>query len=83
MEGRRTGSQRLREVEDAFGSLPDRYLGGEEGRRATVQIRLADVGRTWEVELREHHCKVRPSARAARLLGPPRAVAAAGALRLG
>jgi pimeloyl-ACP methyl ester carboxylesterase len=63
MKGRRSGSQRLREVEDAFGSLPDRYLGGGEGRRAIVQIRLADVGRTWEVELQGHRCKVRPSPR--------------------
>jgi hypothetical protein len=30
-----------------FGSLPERCLGGEEGRRATVQIRLSDIGRSW------------------------------------
>lgn len=63
MTGPSTHSQRLRRVEEVFGSLPERYLGGEEGRRATVQIRLSDVGRTWEVELREHACKVRTSPR--------------------
>jgi len=56
-------SSPLFRVEEAFGSLPERYLGGEEGRHATVEIRLADVGRTWQVELRGHRCKVRPSAR--------------------
>jgi len=50
-------------AEEAFGSLPERYLGSEEERRATVQIRLSDVGRTWEVELRDHRCKVRTSPR--------------------
>jgi pimeloyl-ACP methyl ester carboxylesterase len=40
---------RLRQVEEAFGSLPDRYLGVDEGRHVTVEIRLSD---TW-LELRE------------------------------
>ena len=53
----------LQRVEDVFGSLPERYLGGEEGRQATVQIRLSDVGRSWEVELRGDRCKVRTSPR--------------------
>ncbi len=53
----------LGRVEEAFGSLPERYLGGEDGRRATVQIRLSDVGRTWGVELMGHRCKVRTSPR--------------------
>jgi pimeloyl-ACP methyl ester carboxylesterase len=52
---------RLRRVEEAFASLPERYLGGEEGRQATVQIRLSDLGRTWEVELRPERCRVRTS----------------------
>ena len=54
-------SHRLKRVEEAFSSLPDRYLGGEEGREGTVQIRLLDVGRTWEVELHPDRCKVRTS----------------------
>jgi pimeloyl-ACP methyl ester carboxylesterase len=53
----------LQRVEEVFGSLPERYLGGEEGREATVEIRLADLGRSWQVELRGHRCKVRTSPR--------------------
>jgi pimeloyl-ACP methyl ester carboxylesterase len=63
MAPRSTDNPRLREVEEAFGTLPERYLGGEEHRQATVEIRLSDVGRTWQVELRGHRCKVRPSPR--------------------
>lgn len=53
----------LGRVEDVFGTLPERYLGGEEGRRAIVQIRISDLGRSWEVELRGDRCKVRTSPR--------------------
>jgi pimeloyl-ACP methyl ester carboxylesterase len=53
----------LGRVEEVFGTLPERYLGGEEGRRATVQIRISDLGRSWEVELRGDRCKVRTSPR--------------------
>jgi pimeloyl-ACP methyl ester carboxylesterase len=63
MERPSTESLSLRQVEEAFGSLPERYLGGQEGRQATVQIRLCDIGRTWEVELRRGRCKVRTSPR--------------------
>jgi pimeloyl-ACP methyl ester carboxylesterase/putative sterol carrier protein len=63
MRGESTHSQRLRRVEEVFGSLPDRYIGGEDGRRATAQIRLSDIGRTWEIQLRGHACKVRTSPR--------------------
>jgi pimeloyl-ACP methyl ester carboxylesterase len=58
-----TDSGLLQRVEDVFGSLPERYLGGEEGRRANVQVRLSDLGRSWEVELRGERCKVRSSPR--------------------
>jgi pimeloyl-ACP methyl ester carboxylesterase/predicted lipid carrier protein YhbT len=61
MEGSSLQKHLLRRVEEAFGSLPKRYLGGEEDRDATVQIRLSDIGRTWEVELRPDRCKVRTS----------------------
>jgi pimeloyl-ACP methyl ester carboxylesterase len=63
MERRSSDSLLLPRVEEVFGSLPERYLGGEEGRRATVQVRLSDIGRTWQVELRDHRCKVRTSPR--------------------
>jgi|RhiMetdeSRZDD1v2_1073273.scaffolds.fasta_scaffold15170_4 pimeloyl-ACP methyl ester carboxylesterase len=54
-------AQRVRRVEEAFASLPARYLGAEPGFDATYQVRLGDVGRTWEVRAREKHCAVRPS----------------------
>src|SRR5215213_664105 len=45
----------------AFTSLPHRYLGAPPGFDATYQVRLGDVGRTWEVRLRADRCEVRPS----------------------
>jgi pimeloyl-ACP methyl ester carboxylesterase len=54
---------RLRRVEEAFASMPGRYLGAEEGYSATVQIRLGDLGRTWEVHLDAERCKVGTSPR--------------------
>ena len=61
MHGGSLKAHRLRRVEQAFASLPNRYLGAEEDYRATVQVRLVDVGRTWEVELHPDRCKVRTS----------------------
>ncbi len=63
MGGSTHHSPRLRQVEEAFATLPERYLGAEEDRHAAVEIRLSDVGRSWQVELRGHRCKVRPSPR--------------------
>jgi pimeloyl-ACP methyl ester carboxylesterase len=42
-------AERLGLVEDAFRSLPDRYLGADEGFDATYHIRLCDLGHIWEV----------------------------------
>lgn len=42
-------SRRLAEVDRAFRSLPERYLGGETGLEATYRIRLCDIGHTWEL----------------------------------
>jgi pimeloyl-ACP methyl ester carboxylesterase len=53
--------QRARRVREAFASLPDRYTGAPQGFDATFQIRLGDVGRTWEVRARGGRCEVRPS----------------------
>jgi pimeloyl-ACP methyl ester carboxylesterase len=39
----------LAEVEEAFRSLPDRYLGGEPDFDATYHVVLGDVGHVWEV----------------------------------
>ena len=54
-------AQRVRRVEEAFASLPVRYLGAEPGFDAIFQVRLGDVGRTWEVRARADRCEVRPS----------------------
>ncbi len=52
---------RSRRVKEAFTELPTRYLGAPEGFDATFQIRLGDVGRTWEVRTCGDRCEVRPS----------------------
>jgi len=52
-------SRLLSEVEEAFRSLPDRYLGAEPGFDATYHVRLGDVGHTWEVRLTHHGARVR------------------------
>jgi pimeloyl-ACP methyl ester carboxylesterase len=52
----------VRRVEEAFRSLPSRYLGADPGFDATFQVRLGDVGRTWEVRTQSDRCSVRPSA---------------------
>jgi pimeloyl-ACP methyl ester carboxylesterase len=54
-------AQRVRRVEEAFNSLPARYLGAEPGFDATFEVRLGDVGRTWEVRAQGERCAVRPS----------------------
>jgi len=51
--------QRLARVEEAFNSLPDRYLGAPRGFDATWHVRLGDVGRTWEVRCTQHGARVR------------------------
>jgi pimeloyl-ACP methyl ester carboxylesterase len=63
----RTGSislhaQRVRRVEEAFRTLPSRYLGAGQDFDATFQVRLGDVGRTWQVRACGQRCEVRPSA---------------------
>jgi len=61
MDGGTLAAQRLRRVEAAFASLPQRYLGAEPGFDATYQVRLGDVGRSWEVRAQAERCVVRPS----------------------
>src|SRR3954471_21150870 len=55
-------AQRIRRVEEAFRTLPYRYLGADDDFDATFQVRLGDVGRTWQVRARGERCEVRPSA---------------------
>ncbi|MDX6581394.1 MAG: hypothetical protein QOI10_578 [Solirubrobacterales bacterium] len=52
---------RSRRVQEAFTELPGRYLGAPDAFDATFQIRLGDVGRTWEVRVHGERCEVRPS----------------------
>jgi pimeloyl-ACP methyl ester carboxylesterase len=49
---------RLHEVEEAFASLPDRYLGADPGFSASYRIELDDLGVSWAVELDELSCNV-------------------------
>jgi pimeloyl-ACP methyl ester carboxylesterase len=55
------GSQvrRLSPVEEAFRTLPERYLGAPQGFDATYQVRLGDVGRTFEIRCTEQVARVR------------------------
>jgi len=49
---------RLQAVEDAFASLPARYLGTQPGFQASYRIELDDLGVSWAVELDDGHCRV-------------------------
>lgn len=62
---------RVRRVEEAFASMPERYLGAEDGFEATFEVRLGDVGRTWEVQATRDRCTVRtpPSRKADVVIG--------------
>jgi pimeloyl-ACP methyl ester carboxylesterase len=42
-------ARRLALVDEAFRSLPDRYLGSEHGLAATYRVVLGDIGHVWEV----------------------------------
>jgi pimeloyl-ACP methyl ester carboxylesterase len=55
-------SERLTAVETAFRTLPDRYLGADPGFDATYQIKLDDLGHTWEVCCTTHGARVRKGA---------------------
>jgi pimeloyl-ACP methyl ester carboxylesterase len=49
---------RLSAVEDAFASLPERYLGAHPGFHASYRIELDDLGLSWAVELDNDDCRV-------------------------
>ena len=55
-------SRRLADVETAFRTLPERYLGADPGFDATYSIRLCDLGHTWEVRCTAHGARVRKGA---------------------
>ncbi|HEX2397026.1 MAG TPA: alpha/beta fold hydrolase [Solirubrobacteraceae bacterium] len=62
MPGQAANARRLALVERAFRSLPARYLGAPPGFDATYQIRLADIGHTWEVRVDGVAARVRRGA---------------------
>jgi pimeloyl-ACP methyl ester carboxylesterase len=57
--GRPEHIERLRIVDEAFRSLPGRYLGADPGFDATYRITLCDLGHTWEVRCTSRAARVR------------------------
>lgn len=57
-DGRDPGG-RLALVDQAFRSLPDRYLGADQGFDATYHVKLCDLGHTWEIRCTSHGARVR------------------------
>jgi pimeloyl-ACP methyl ester carboxylesterase len=53
---------RLSQVDQAFRSLPERYLGADQGFDATYHVRLCDLGRIWEVRCTPRAALVRKGA---------------------
>ncbi len=51
--------RRLAEVESAFRSLPDRFLGADAGFDTTYHIKLCDLGHLWEVRCTAQAARVR------------------------
>lgn len=49
MGGRSSTADAAAAVEEAFRSLPERYVGAEKGFSATYHVIIGDIGRTWEV----------------------------------
>ena len=49
-------------TDEAFRSLPARYLGADHGFDATYHIRLGDIGRSWEVRCTTLGARVRAGA---------------------
>ena len=59
MAGRPDHAGRLGAACEAFRSLPDRFLGADPGFDATYQIKLCDLGHTWEVRCTSQTARVR------------------------
>ncbi len=58
LEGGKPKEERLRAVERAFSTLPERYLGAEPGFHATYTVELDDLGLGWGIELDGDRCEV-------------------------
>ena len=52
-------AQRLTLVDLGFRALPDRYLGADRGFDATYNIKLPDLGHTWEIRCTARGARVR------------------------
>jgi pimeloyl-ACP methyl ester carboxylesterase len=57
--GRPEHLQRLSVVDEAFRSLPERYLGADPGFDSTYHITFCDLGRSWEVRCTSQAARVR------------------------
>jgi pimeloyl-ACP methyl ester carboxylesterase len=57
--GTPSSRERLSAVEQAFRSLPERFLGADPGFDATYHVRLCDLGHTWEVRCTSRAARVR------------------------
>lgn len=55
-------SERLAAVLEGFRTLADRYLGAGPGFDVTYQVRLGDLGRTWEIRCTGQGARVRQGA---------------------
>jgi pimeloyl-ACP methyl ester carboxylesterase len=56
--GQLPNASRLAVVDQAFRSLPERYLGAEPGFDATYHVRLCDLGRIWEIRCTQDAARV-------------------------
>ncbi len=59
MTGAVPHAARVRAVDAAFRTLPERYLGASADFDATYRIVLGDVGQSWEVRVTTHGARVR------------------------
>jgi pimeloyl-ACP methyl ester carboxylesterase len=50
------------QIQEAFRTLPARYLGAEPGFDATYHVVLGDIGHTWEIRCTTHGARVRMGA---------------------
>lgn len=55
-------ARRLALIDEAFRSLPERYLGTESGLDATYRIVLGDIGHVWEVRCTRSAARVHKGA---------------------
>jgi pimeloyl-ACP methyl ester carboxylesterase len=62
VSGQLPHAQCLAVADEAFRSLPDRYLGAKPDFDATYHVRLCDLGHTWEVRCTSHGARVRKGA---------------------